>query len=266
MEKWTEEEMATNMNKIHNMDCLEFMKKVPDDSVDMVLTSPPYDNLRMYGEISLDDIKAIAIELYRILKRGGVCVWNVGDAVFGGTESLTSFKTAVVFNDLGFSLHDTMIYEKNSSTFPARRDGIRYTQIFEYMFVFSKGIPKTVNLICDKKNKWAGSTDFSGKQGEVPEYSPRTNIWKYTTSFDDKTGHPAIMPLQMAKDHIESWSNINNVILDPFMGSGTTAKACIELGRKFIGSEISELYADNAKKRLQNVQTSMFAFIDDQCE
>lgn len=178
-------------------------------------------------------------------------MWVVGDATIKGSETGTSLRQALYFMDCGFNLHDTMIYEKNSSTFPARVTSSRYSQIFEYMFVFSKGNPKSASLICDKKNKWAGYKDFSGKlKNPVPEYSPRTNIWKYTTSFNDKTGHPAVFPEALAQDHILSWSNEGDVVLDPFMGSGTTGKMALLNGREFIGIELNQDYFDIAKQRL----------------
>lgn len=129
--------------------------------------------------------------------------------------------------------------------------GTRYTQIFEYMFVLSKGKPKTYKLIVDKPNKWAGYKDFSGKlKNPVPDYSPRNNIWQFTTSFNDKTGHPAVFPEQLVKDHIISWSELDDIILDPFMGSGTTAKMAVKLNRKYIGFEISSEYCEIARNRL----------------
>jgi site-specific DNA-methyltransferase (adenine-specific) len=249
--------MATKMNMIHNMDCLEFMKQVPDNYFYLTVTSPPYDNLRAYKGYTFD-WKMIVPELYRTTKEGGVVVWNVGDETVDGSESLTSFRQALYFNEIGFNVHDTMIYEKNSSSFPARADGNRYTQIFEYVFIFSKGKPKTSNLLIDKKNKWAGHSSFDGKIQDVPEYSPRNNIWKYTTSLDDRTEHPAIMPIELAKDHIRTWSNAKDVVFDPFSGSGTTAKASIELSRRYIGTEISSEYVEIAKKRLEKVQGSLF--------
>lgn len=152
---------------IYNDDCLNGLKQLPAESVDMMLTSPPYDNLRTYnGSIdqwSFDKFKLIASQLYRVLKTGCVAVWIVGDAVIGGGESLTSFKQALHFVDCGFKLHDTMIYEKNSSAFPASRKSKRYTQIFEYMFIFVKGkIRGDIALLCDKPNKWAGHTNWGG--------------------------------------------------------------------------------------------------------
>ena len=237
------------INKIYVENCLDTMKRMPNDSVDLVVTSPPYDNLRTYNGYSFD-FESIAAELFRITKWGGVVVWVVGDAVQKGTESGTSFKQALYFMSLGFNLHDTMIYEKNSPAYPARASGNRYTQIFEYMFVFSKGKPKSAKMICDKPNKWAGFKDFSGKlKNPVPEFSPRNNIWRFVTSFNG-VKHPAPFPEQLAIDHILSWSIEGDVVYDPFMGSGTTAKAAILTSRAYIGSEISQEYADIAEQRL----------------
>ena len=169
------------------------------------MTSPPYDNLRSYNGYEFD-FEGIANELCWVTMNGGVVVWVVGDATDKGSETGTSFRQALYFKEIGFNLHDTMIYEKNSPAFPARANSNRYTQIFEYMFVFSKGKPKC-NLICDKPNKWAGHKDFSGKlKNPVPDFSPRNNIWKYTTSFNG-VKHPAPFPEKLAEDHILTWSN-----------------------------------------------------------
>lgn len=187
----------------------------------------------------------------------------VGDATIDGSETGTSFRQALYAMQCGFKLHDTMIYQKNSSSFPAKRDGNRYTQIFEYMFVLSKGSPKA-NLLVDKENKWAGFTNWGentqyDKDGNliktdnikpIPDFSPRNNIWLYTVGFNEVSGHPAVFPLELAIDHVKTWTNEGDVVYDPFMGSGTTAKACIKTGRKFIGSEISKDYCDIADKRL----------------
>jgi site-specific DNA-methyltransferase (adenine-specific) len=228
------------------------MAELPPDTIDLVITSPPYDNLRTYNGYSFDYEKVIK-ELYRILKPGGVIVWVVGDATINGSETGSSFKQALYAIETGFKLHDTMLFKKNSSTFPAKATGNRYTQIYEFMFVFSKGKPKTANLICDKANKWAGHKDFSNKlKNPVPQFSPRTNVWEYVTSFN-KTKHPAVFPLELAKDHVTSWSNVGDLVYDPFLGSGTTAIAAIELGRNWIGSEISHEYANEAKERIERI-------------
>ena len=257
-------------NIIMQGDSAYHMKEIPDNHTDLTVTSPPYDGLRDYNGYSFD-FEKIAKELYRTTKEGGVVVWVVGDAVVKGSETGSSFKQVLYFMECGFRLHDTMIYEKNSSSFPARRDGNRYTQIFEYMFIFSKGKPKTHNLICDKKNKWAGHTNWGNntqynKKGEliktnnikpVPDYSARNNIWKYTVGFNDKTGHPAVFPEGLAKDHILTWSNEGDIVFDPFVGSGTTLKMAYLNKRNFLGIEISEEYVEMAEKRLKELKNDM---------
>jgi DNA modification methylase len=245
--------LDVDLNKIHAENCLTTLARMPDEVIDMTLTSPPYDNLREYNGFEFD-FTSISSELWRVTKPGGVVVWVVGDATIKGSETGSSFRQALRFIDLGFNLHDTMVYEKNSSTFPAKRNGSRYTQIFEYMFVLSKGKPRVANLICDKPNKWAGFKDFSGKlKNPVPDYSPRTNIWRYVTSFNG-VKHPAPFPEQLAADHIATWSNVGDIIYDPFMGSGTTAKMAFLAGRNFIGSEISADYCAVANNRLDTVR------------
>ena len=237
-------------NTIYIENCLDTMARMEDESIDLVVTSPPYDNLRKYEGYTFD-FPAIAKELYRVVKKDGVVVWVIGDATINGSETGSSFRQALHFMDLGFKLHDTMIYEKNSPAYPAKRDSNRYTQIFEYMFVFSKGKPIN-QLICDKPNKWAGFKDFSGKlKNPVPDFSPRNNIWKYTTSFNG-VKHPAPFPEALAQDHILSWSKEGDVVYDPFMGSGTTAKMALLNNRIYIGSEISENYVHIANQRLKD--------------
>lgn len=259
------------LNKIYNIDCLQGLKLLEDNSIDLTVTSPPYDDLRNYKGYSFD-FENIAKELYRVTKTGGILVWIVGDATSKGSESGTSFRQALYFKECGFNLHDTMIYEKNSSAFPAARTSKRYTQIFEYMFVFCKGkIRNDISLLCDKPNKWAGHTNWGNntqydKDGNlkqtnnikpVPEFSLRNNIWKYSVGFNDKTGHPAVFPEKLAEDHILSWSNENDVVLDPFMGSGTTAKMSILNNRNYIGFEISKEYCDLAEERLHKYEKSL---------
>ncbi len=249
-------------------DCLELMKDISDGSIDLTITSPPYDNLRTYnGNIDLwnfDKFKAIAKELYRITKRGGVVVWIVNDATIKGSETGTSFKQALFFKECGFNLHDTMIWKKVS---PFQHKN-RYIPCFEYMFVFSKGQRKNANLICDRKNKWGG-TQVHGterqangqtkklslvqKSKKVKEYGARYNIWDISPNKSNKTGHPAVFPEQLAKDHIISWSNEGDVVLDCFMGSGTTGKMAVLTNRNFIGMEIDKHYFNIAKERIEGV-------------
>jgi site-specific DNA-methyltransferase (adenine-specific) len=236
---------------IFNENCLDTMARMPAGLVNLTVTSPPYDELREYEGFDFDFSK-IAAELYRVTHEDGVLVWVVGDAVVNGSETGSSFKQALHFIELGFKLHDTMIYEKNSSTWPAKRNSNRYSQIFEYMFIFAKGVV-SAQLICDKPNKWAGHKDYSGKfANPVPEFSPRTNIWRYVTSTNG-VKHPAPFPELLAQDHIMTWSKPDDIVYDPFMGSGTTAKMAKLNGRNFIGSEISANYCAIANERIDGL-------------
>lgn len=244
-------------------DCLDLLKDLPDGSIDLTVTSPPYDNLRTYnGNIvqwSFEKFQQIAKELYRVTVEGGVVVWVVGDATIKGSESGTSFRQALWFMECGFHLHDTMIYEKAQSCFGSN---LCYLQSFEYMFVLSKCKPKTTNFIRDRKNVRSGVESMGvggiSKDGvpaarhrkEMKEYGKRKNIWTYGVG-GGKTGHPAVFPLQLATDHILSWSNEGDTILDCFMGSGTTGVACVNTNRNFIGMEIDPQYFEIAKKRIE---------------
>ena len=253
------------LNKIYNENCLLTMSKIPDNSIDLVVTSPPYDELRDYKGYSFD-FKNIAKELFRVTKDGGVVVWIVGDATINGSETGTSFKQALYFKEIGFNIHDTMIYKKNNFSNPSNT---RYHQIFEFMFILSKKKINTYNLLKDRKNKYLsswGKNSFRKKTGELTErkkniceeYGARVNFWEYTVGYGFNTKdniahqHPAIFPEKLAIDHILSWSNENDLVYDPFMGSGTTAKACVLTNRNFIGSEISEEYCEIANKRIDN--------------
>ena len=243
-------------------DAAEKLKDIQDNSIDLVVTSPPYDNLRTYNGYSFV-FEKIAVELVRVIKTGGIIVWIVGDASVNGSETGTSFRQALFFKELGLRLHDTMIYKKSDSQ-PFSHN--RYEQSFEYMFVLSKGRPKTFNGIKDKANKWAGSKmhgtvrDIHGKSAPihghnkklVGEFGLRHNVWEVVPVKSFKSEHPAIFPLKLAKDHVISWSNEGDTVLDPLMGSGSTGVAALELNRKFIGIEISPEYVEIAKKRMNH--------------
>jgi DNA modification methylase len=250
-------------NKVIQGDCLEVMKDIPDKSIDMVLTSPPYDNLRDYNGYTFD-FEGIARELYRVLKDGGVCVWIVGDATIKGSETGTSFKQALYFKEIGFNLHDTMIYEK-STALPCV-GAKRYYQIFEYMFILSKGNPKVFNPMevestrsgfLDKTgHRRKDGTGFSEYSGERKKTRRLFNVWRYAVGLGGTTNdkiafqHPAIFPEKLAEDHILSWSNEGDTILDPMAGSGTTLKMAKKNNRNYIGIEISSEYIEIINKRL----------------
>ena len=250
--------LVLKMNEIYNMDCLEGLKLLDDECIDLVVTSPPYDNLRDYNGYSFD-FENIAKELYRVMKKGGVIVWVVNDQTIDGSESGTSFRQALYFKDVGFNLHDTMIYEKIGMSFP---DSNRYYQMFEYMFVLSKSSPKTFNPIQDRCNISTGR-DVNGKDRNkdgtfkvrnghgniIKEFGTRFNVWRIANQKRG-IGHPAPFPEELAEDHIISWSNKTDVVLDIFMVSGTTAKMALVNDRQFIGFEISKEYCDIANKRI----------------
>ena len=256
------------INRIYNEDCIDTLERMEDSVLDMTITSPPYDNLRTYNEFSFDAEKIIT-ELYRTTKEGGVVVWVVGDATIKGSETGTSFRQALLFMDKGFRLHDTMIYQKTGTPFPSK---VRYNQCFEYMFVFSKGKPKTFNPIM-KPNKTAGAVrhtrKYRNKKGElvagfngkpVTKMGIENNVWVIKNgmykSTHDKIAfeHPAIFPEELCEKHIKSWSSEGDIVFDPFMGSGTTAKMAVLNNRNYVGSEISKEYCDVAYQRLVSIQ------------
>ena len=257
------------LNEIIQGDCLEKLKDIPDNSIDLVVTSPPYDDIRDYKGYSFN-FEGIAKELFRVTKKGGVVVWVVGDTVVKGSETGTSFKQALFFKEVGFNLHDTMIYQRAGSSLP---DPTRYFQSFQYMFVLSKGRPNTINKIYDVKNRYGKDYTHTNqtvreKDGkcyprrnrEGNEYSYRGNIWRYLAGYNltttDKYAfeHPAMFPEKLAEDHIISWSNEGDVVLDPFAGSGTTLKMAKKLNRNYIGIEISAEYIKIIHKRLGYVE------------
>jgi site-specific DNA-methyltransferase (adenine-specific) len=253
-----------HINKIINGDCVEVMKNLEDNSIDFTLTSPPYDNLRTYKGYSFP-FEDIVKELFRITKDGGVVVWIVGDATVEGSETGTSFKQALYFKEMGFNLHDTMIFQKKNPIPQIYRR--RYNNIFEYMFVFSKGQVKTHNPIMidclhaglelngtTYKNYSKGVQKREKMAKPVKNQKIKGNIWEYVVGKkaedQEAKGHPAPFPCELAREHISSWTNIGDVVLDPMAGSGTTCKVALELGRKYIGIDVSKEYCELAEKRL----------------
>jgi site-specific DNA-methyltransferase (adenine-specific) len=271
--------MKTNVN--YNESNLETMAKMPDNFIDLTVTSPPYDDLRNYNGYSFD-FEKLAMELYRVTKDGGYVVWVVGDATKNGSESGTSFKQALYFMECGFNLHDTMIY-KRASPFPSN---VRYRQAFEYMFVFSKGKAITFNPVLKQLKSEKSFSDnvasktYRNKDGKTLNpnekavlrlqkaqddmYCLAENIWYIPAGFmvgsKDKITfeHPATFPEYLAYYHILSWSNENDLIYDPFMGSGTVAKTAICANRNWIGSEISKEYCDIIENRLEPLRHNLF--------
>lgn len=265
------------LNKIYNESNLDTMARMPDNFIDLVVTSPPYDDLRDYKGYSFP-FEDIAKELFRVIKLGGVVVWIVGDATIEGSETGTSFKQALFFKEVGFFLHDTMIYER-ISPFPMDN---RYHPSFEYMFIFSKGKPKTFNRLMEKRKATTGGSSFRESNGDLSppdknakariakanlsNETSRKNIWKYAvgganTSKDEIAfEHPAVFPEKLCAEHIYSWSNEGDIVYDCFGGSGTTGKMAHIHKRNWILSEISKEYAELAEKRIEPylMQQSLF--------
>jgi site-specific DNA-methyltransferase (adenine-specific) len=253
------------LNKIYCIDNIQGMTKLGKETVDLTVTSPPYDNIREYKGFSFD-FERTARGLYYVTKQGGAVVWIVGDATKDGSETGTSFKQALYFKEIGFKLYDTMIYHKIN---PIPKNHRRYEQAFEYMFILTKGIPKTFNAILEQSKsagkinrgtmRNSGKDELQRKHGEgLPhkETKIKQNVWDYAVGrcvaeeqfvFE----HPAIFPEQLSQDHILSWSNEGDLVLDPFMGSGTTAKMAKLNNRNFIGFDISQEYVDIANKRIE---------------
>lgn len=265
----TENELNINsnlslmLNNFYVDECVNFMQNnITDNSIDLILTSPPYDNLRNYNGYTFN-FKEIAMELYRIIKKGGIVVWVVGDKIKNGNKSLTSFKQALYFQKIGFNVHDVMIYAKKNTPFMRSN---AYTNSYEYMFIFSKGKPKTFNPIKEPTvrngmemlvvNKGADAKNNKVLK-ELKKEKTKSNIWYYavglggTTNDKEAFGHPAVYPEQLALDHILSWSNEGDIVFDPMCGSGTTCKMAFLSNRNFIGVDISSEYIEIARNRLK---------------
>jgi len=253
------------VNHIYCGDCAIVLRGFPSGYIDLVLTSPPYDNLREYGGYVFD-FEAIAAQLWRVVAPGGVVVWIVGDATIDGSETGTSFRQALHFMELGFNLHDTMIWNKGGFSAVGSL-AVRYAPVFDYMFVLSKGKPKTFNPIKDRPTKHGGkrvggtirqrdgSTKPMSKVMKINKYSQRFNIWEQPPKRQTGGGaHPAPFPLKLARDHIVSWTNPGDVVLDPMCGSGTTCVAAAQEGRRYIGIEINAEYVKLAKEWLNGTR------------
>jgi DNA modification methylase len=258
-------------------DCIEFMTSMPNECVDLVVTSPPYDNLRNYKGYSFE-FERIAEGLFKVIKEGGVVVWVVGDKINSG-RSLTSFRQGIYFQEIGFDMHDVMIYQKKNTPFMRSN---AYTNAYEFMFILSKGKPKTFNPLKEKtvRNGYEMVVFNKGADGinrknlkELKTEKTKTNIWKYAVGLGGTTSdkiafqHPATFPEKLAEDHILSWSNEGDLVFDPMCGSGTTCKMAYLNKRKYLGVDISEEYINIANARLLETQKKqaekLFFFAED---
>jgi len=259
--------MSECTSQLYLGDCVKVMDKISPQSIDLVITSPPYDDLRSYEgslEWNMDIFHKVADQLKRIIKPGGGIVWIVNDGTIDGSETGTSFRQALYFMEIGFKLHDTMIWQKMS----INQQSNRYIPSFEYMFVFCWDHIRTTNLIKDRKNKYAGTRlhgTIRNQDGSltkrdnslIEEKGYRTNVWNIPAEKMNKTGHPAVFPVKLIEDHLMSWSLSGDIVLDPFMGSGSTGVACKNLHRNFIGIEKNEKYFAIAEKRIRNTHETL---------
>ena len=244
-------------NEIFTGDNVAVLSTWPDACIDLVVTSPPYDNLRTYGGHTWD-FEGVSRELTRVLKPGGVIVWVVADATVDGSETLTSMRQAIHFKDVcGLNVHDTMIWCKDN---PVPTQHTRYQNAWEYMFIFAKGSPNAFGKLqvpskhagtVHKKHRAKGTGHLNNEEGvyTTKETKLRNNWWVQPCG-SGVSGHGASFPLNLARDHILSWSNEGDVVLDPFAGSGTTLIAAKELGRRYVGIEINPEYVQIINRRL----------------
>ena len=265
------------INSIIEGNCVEVMKSFDENSIDLTVTSPPYDNLRTYKGYVFP-FEEIVEQLFRVTKPGGIVVWIVADATIKGSETGTSFKQALHFMEVGFNLHDTMIFQKTNPI--PQIDRKRYNNIFEYMFVFSKGEVKTHNPIkidCLHAGLQLNGTTYKNySKGEqkrekmakpVKKKKIKGNIWEYVVGKkaedQEAKGHPAPFPCALARDHINSWTNEGDIVLDPMNGSGTTCISALKLNRKYIGIDMSHEYCELARKRIAKFESQPKLFMEE---
>ncbi len=264
MKKTVSHKNTITLNKLYAEDCVTFMEKLDTNSIDLTVTSPPYDNLRDYRGFNFE-FHDIARQLYRVTKRGGIVVWVVGDKIQNGNKSLTSFKQALYFQEIGFNVHDVMIYQKKNTPFMRSN---AYTNCYEFMFVFSKDFVKTFHPIKEPTvrnglemlpfNKKADGINKKVLK-ELKKEKTRMNIWQYavglggTTTDKNAFKHPAVFPEKLAEDHILTWTNEGDLVFDPMVGSGTTAKMAKKNNRQYLGCDISKEYIKIAKERINAV-------------
>jgi len=255
------QKVGIDINKIYSEDCIDLMTRMKEQSVDLTVTSPPYDILRNYNGYDFK-FEKIAQGLLKVTKIGGIVVWVVGDKITKGNKSLTSFRQAILFQEIGFSIHDVMIYKKKNTPFMRSN---AYTNCYEFMLILSRGKVNTFNPIKVPTvrngqemlpfSKGADAVNQK-KLGELKKEKVMTNIWEYAVGLNGSTkdriafGHPAIFPEKLANDHILSWSNPGDLVFDPMCGSGTTCKVAKELKRNYIGCDISDEYTKIAKERI----------------
>lgn len=265
----TEKEIIHDENAVlsHNLNTIfhhssENMLELPNNSVHLMLTSPPYNVSKEYDEnLSLEEylslLKSVFTETYRVLVSGGRACINIANIGRKPYIPLTMYVNQIML-ELGFLMRGEIIWDKSASSGVSLAWGsfqsasnpvLRDTH--EYILVFSKGEFKREKKLKDKESK----QDSISKENFM-EWSK--SIWRFPTVSAKKIGHPAPFPLELPKRLIEFYSFEKDIILDPFMGSGTSALAALELKRDFIGYEINGDYIKLAKKRINEAKSCLF--------
>lgn len=257
------------------MDCIEGMKLLPDNSIDLVVTSPPYDEIRDYKGFKLD-LHNVGIEISRILKDGGICVMVIQDQTKDGRKSGTSFRTIVDWDtNTDLDIWECCIYQRRAT--PGAWWSKRFRVDHEYIPIFIKGKrPQYFNKEHMKEptkpeygliKKGLGNRNTDGttiydtsKVYELPKEKDQGTVIHYKNSSREtpksseigkiKLLHPATFPDKLASDFIQCFTTEGMIILDPFMGSGTVARMSKELNRNYIGFELSDEYIKIAEKLL----------------
>lgn len=264
--EWSEKKNTLPENQIICGDSVEILRSFPDNSIDIVVTSPPYDAIRDYKGFSYD-LHATGKEIQRVLKLGGVAVIVIQDQTKNFGKTLTSFRTILDWCDsFGFKLFETVIYRKYGA------EGAWWNKRFrvdhEYIPIFLKGErPQYFNKEHLKiPSKHGGKTLTGGgtrltngiriatRAIKINLMKCRGTIWEYLTAGDGsrlKHEHPATFPDKLPYDFIQCFCPEGGIVLDPFVGSGTTTVAAKNLGRRYIGIDIAPEYCAIAEKRMQ---------------
>ncbi len=253
-------------NRIINADCIKATARLPANSIDLVMFSPPYDGIRDYKKGWIFDFPALGKNLYRLVKDGGVCAVVINDGTQDFAKSLTSFRLVLNWCDTaGWRLFETCIYQRDGN--PGAWWKRRFRVDHEYIFLFLKGKkPKTFDkepLMVPSKHAgriYSGTDRLTSGKFKKIDHKPvkrmkcRGTVWKYPTSNTEgnrtKLQHPATYPDPLAQDIIQCFSEPGDTVLDPMCGSGTTCVMAMKMKRQYMGIDINEEYCQIARKRL----------------
>lgn len=260
------------VDKVHCMECVEGMEMLPDDCVDLVVTSPPYDAVRKYNGFAFD-LHQTGAQIHRVLKDGGIAAMVIQDQTKDFGKSLTSFRTIIDWCDsFGFKLFECVIYRKNGSEGAWWKHRFRVDH--EYIPLFLKGdrpayfdkqplrVPSKHGgkVMSGSGNRRTDGATNGTVRREINATKCRGTIWNYLMAGDKnplKRKHPAVFPDAIPSDLIQCFCPPGGIVLDPFIGSGSTAVQALKHERHFIGFDISQEYCDLCNQRLEkDVETA----------